>query len=295
MAMKMKRSMGEIIFDFFNILFMIGLIFVTLYPFLYVFFSSISDPGLLAQNRGLLIKPLGLTFRAYQLVFENPMILIGYGNTLFYVFVGTTINIILTSLGAYALSRKNVMLSKPIMLMIVFTMFFSGGLVPTYLLIGKLGMIDTRWALIIPNAISAWNLIIMRTAFKSIPDSLEESARMDGANDFTILFRIILPLSLPVLAVMILFYGVGHWNAYFSAMIYLRDRSLFPLQLILREILITNSTEDFITGVTGGDRYPIGETVKYATIIVATLPILFLYPFLQKYFVKGVLIGSLKE
>lgn len=295
MAMKMKRSMGEIIFDFFNILFMIGLIFVTLYPFLYVFFSSISDPGLLAQNRGLLIKPLGFTFRAYQLVFENPMILIGYGNTLFYVFVGTTINIILTSLGAYALSRKNVMLSKPIMLMIVFTMFFSGGLVPTYLLIGKLGMIDTRWALIIPNAISAWNLIIMRTAFKSIPDSLEESARMDGANDFTILFRIILPLSLPVLAVMILFYGVGHWNAYFSAMIYLRDRSLFPLQLILREILITNSTEDFITGVTGGDRYPIGETVKYATIIVATLPILFLYPFLQKYFVKGVLIGSLKE
>lgn len=295
MVMKMKRSMGEIIFDFFNILFMIGLIFVTLYPFLYVFFSSISDPGLLAQNRGLLIKPLGFTFRAYQLVFENPMILIGYGNTLFYVFVGTTINIILTSLGAYALSRKNVMLSKPIMLMIVFTMFFSGGLVPTYLLIGKLGMIDTRWALIIPNAISAWNLIIMRTAFKSIPDSLEESARMDGANDFTILFRIILPLSLPVLAVMILFYGVGHWNAYFSAMIYLRDRSLFPLQLILREILITNSTEDFITGVTGGDRYPIGETVKYATIIVATLPILFLYPFLQKYFVKGVLIGSLKE
>ncbi len=156
-------------------------------------------------------------------------------------------------------------------------------------------MIDTRWALIIPNAVSVWNLIIMRTSFKGIPDSLEESARIDGANDWTILFRIILPLSLPVIAVMVLFYGVGHWNAYFDAMIYLRNNDLWPLQLVLREILIENSTDNFITGVGGGDRYPIGETVKYATIIVATIPILFLYPFLQKYFVKGVMIGSIKE
>lgn len=294
-TMKMKQSVGEKTFDYLNVLFMIILIIVTLYPFLYVLFSSVSDPGLLAKNRGILYMPLGFTLKAYELVFSNSMVMVGYMNTLFYVVVGTTINIFLTSLGAYALSRRNAMLVKPIMMMIIFTMFFSGGLIPTYLLIGELGMMDTRWALIIPNAMSVWNLIIMRTSFKAIPVSLEESARMDGANDFTILFKIILPLSLPVIAVMVLFYGVGHWNSYFNAMIYLRDRELFPLQLILREILITNSTDNFISGVGGGDRYPVGETVKYATIMVATLPILFLYPFLQKYFVKGVMIGSVKE
>lgn len=293
--MKIKASFGERIFDFLNILFMIVLIIVTLYPFLYVLFSSLSDPGLLAKNRGILYLPIGFTLKAYELVFANPMIVVGYLNTIFYVVVGTTINILLTSIGAYALSRRNAMLTKPIMMFITFTMFFSGGLIPTYLLIGQLGMIDTRWALIIPNAVSVWNLIIMRTSFKGIPESLEESARIDGAGDWTILFRIILPLSLPVIAVMILFYGVGHWNAYFDAMIYLRNNDLWPLQLVLREILITNSTDNFITGVGGGDRYPVGETVKYATIIVATLPILFLYPFLQKYFVKGVMIGSIKE
>ncbi|MCF2938650.1 carbohydrate ABC transporter permease [Paenibacillus alkaliterrae] len=293
--MKMKQRLGEKTFDFVNTLFMLTLILVTLYPFLYVLFASVSDPGLLAKNRGILFAPVGFSLRAYELVLNNAMIIIGYANTLFYVIVGTAINIFLTSLGAYALSRRNVMLKKPIMMMLVFTMFFSGGLVPTYLLINDLGMMDTRWALIIPSAMSVWNLIIMRTSFQGIPESLEEAAKLDGANDFTILFRIILPLSLPVLAVMVLFYGVGHWNSYFNAMIYLRDRDLFPLQLILREILITNSTDNFITGVAGGDRYPIGETVKYATIIVATLPILFLYPFLQKYFVKGFMIGSIKE
>ncbi|KRG14445.1 carbohydrate ABC transporter permease [Lederbergia galactosidilytica] len=293
--MKIKASLGEKVFDFLNVLFMVSLIIATLYPFLYVLFSSLSDPGLLAKNRGILLLPLGFTVKAYELVFQNPMIIVGYLNTIFYVIVGTIINIFLTSIGAYALSRKNAMLTKPIMMFITFTMFFSGGLIPTYLLIGQLGMIDTRWALIIPNAVSVWNLIIMRTSFKGIPDSLEESARIDGANDWTILFRIILPLSLPVIAVMVLFYGVGHWNAYFDAMIYLRNNDLWPLQLVLREILIENSTDNFITGVGGGDRYPIGETVKYATIIVATIPILFLYPFLQKYFVKGVMIGSIKE
>ncbi|GIN71220.1 sugar ABC transporter permease [Bacillus sp. J14TS2] len=293
--MKIKASLGERTFDFLNVLFMLILVFATLYPFLYVLFSSLSDPGLLAKNRGILYFPLGLTFKAYELVFQNPMIIVGYINTIFYVVAGTAINIFLTSIAAYALSRKNAMLTKPIMMFITFTMFFSGGLIPTYLLIGQLGMIDTRWALIIPNAVSVWNLIIMRTSFKGIPDSLEESARIDGANDWTILFKIILPLSLPVIAVMVLFYGVGHWNAYFDAMIYLRNNDLWPLQLVLREILIENSTDNFITGVGGGDRYPIGETVKYATIIVATLPILFLYPFLQKYFVKGVMIGSIKE
>jgi putative aldouronate transport system permease protein len=184
----------------------------------------------------------------------------------------------------------------PIMFMIVFTMFFSGGLIPTYLLVGKtLNWVDTPWAIVVPTAINTWNLLILKTAFEGVPVSLEEAARMDGANDFTILFRIILPLSLPALAVIVLFYAVGQWNAYFQALIYLRDRELFPLQLVLREILIANSMDSMTTGVSSGDIEPIGETIKYATIVVATLPILMLYPFLQRYFIKGVMIGAIKE
>jgi putative aldouronate transport system permease protein len=181
------------------------------------------------------------------------------------------------------------------MFMIVVTMFFQGGLIPTYLLVSNLGLVDTPWAMIIPGAINTWNLIIMRTSFQAVPASLEESAKIDGANEWTIMWRIILPLSIPVMAVMVLFYAVGHWNAWFNAMIYLRDRNLYPLQLILREILITNSTDSMMTNASGVDKMPISETIKYATIMVATIPILVLYPFLQKYFVKGVMIGALKE
>lgn len=291
----MQKSLGEKLFDILNITFLVVLSLVTLYPLLYVLFASFSDPGYVAQLRGLLLFPKGLTFDAYMRVFDNPMIGSAYFNTLFYVIVGTSLNIFLTSLGAYALSRKDVMLRDFIMFMIVFSMFFEGGIIPLYLLVGELGLIDTRLALIFPTAISAFNLIIMRTAFQGIPDSLEESARMDGANDFTILFKIVLPLSMPVVAVMLLFYGVNHWNSYFNAMIFLQDRELFPLQLILREILIANDTSSMTTGVGSADAMPIGETIKYATIIVATVPILCLYPFLQKYFVKGVMIGGIKE
>ncbi|MBI2941578.1 MAG: carbohydrate ABC transporter permease [Chloroflexi bacterium] len=291
-----KRSLGETIFGVANTLFMVALIVVTLYPLLYVAFASVSDPATFVQFRGVLLAPLGFTLAAYEAVFANPMIAIGYQNTLLYVVAGTTINLLLTSLGAYGLSRNKVLLKNPIMFLIVFTMFFSGGLVPTYLLVGNtLNMIDTPWALIIPPAVNTWNLIIMRTAFQAVPEALEESARIDGANDFTILFRIVLPLSMPVVAVMILFYSVGHWNAFFSAMIYLRTRELYPLQLILREILISNSTDNMVTGVSRGDVMPIAETIKYATIVVATLPILCVYPFLQRYFVKGVMIGAVKE
>ncbi|MCE5170786.1 carbohydrate ABC transporter permease [Paenibacillus profundus] len=290
-----KLSIGERIFEFFNILFMICLCLVTLYPFVYVLFASLSDPSWLVQQRGLIWFPHGLTWDAYRLVFENPMITSGYLNTLFIVVVGTFVNVFMTALGAYGLSRQNVMWKNPIMFFIVFTMFFSGGLIPSYLLVTGLGMLDSLWALIVPGAVSAFNLIIMRTAFQGIPISLEESAKLDGANDFTVLVRIILPLSLPVIAVMILFYGVGHWNSWFGALIYLRDRELYPLQLVLREILITNSTDSMLTGAGAADKMPIGETIKYATIIVATVPILLLYPFLQKYFVKGVMIGAIKE
>lgn len=289
-----KRGFGGRLFDFSNVLFMFVLSAVTVYPFLYVLLASISDPSWVVKMRGLIWYPKGLNFDAYKLVFQNPSILTGYANTILYVVAGTTLNIFMTSLGAYALSRQNVMWKNPIMFMIVFTMFFSGGLIPTYLLVDSLGMLDNRLALIIPTAMSAYNLIIMRTAFQGVPVSLEESAKLDGANDFTVLFRIVLPLSMPVVAVMILFYGVGHWNGWFNALIYLRTRELYPLQLILREILITNSTDSMMTGVGGGDKMPIGETIKYATIIVATIPILLLYPFLQKYFVKGVMIGAVK-
>lgn len=292
--MMVKRSFGERLFDITNVVFMIVLSIVTLYPFLYVFFASLSDPTWLVKVRGIILYPHGVTFVAYKMVFQNPAILTGYANTLFYVVVGTSLNILMTSLGAYALSRQNVMWKNPIMFCIVFTMFFNGGLIPTFLLVNNLGMLDSRWALIIPVAMSAYNLIIMRTAFQGVPVSLEESAKLDGANDFTVLFRIILPLSMPVIAVMILFYGVGHWNAWFNALIYIRTRDLYPLQLILREILITNSTDSMMTGVGGGDKMPVGETIKYATIIIATVPVLCLYPFLQKYFVKGVMIGAIK-
>ena len=291
-----RKTVGERAFDAFNIIFMLGLIGVTLYPMLYVLFASLSNPSDLMQHRGVLLSPQGFSLNAYKAVFANPSISSGYRNTLFYVVGGTLINLVLTSLGAYALSRKNVLWKRPILILIIFTLFFNGGLIPSNLLIGKtLNWIDTPWALIIPNAINTFNLLILKTAFESVPMSLEEAARMDGANDFTILFRIIIPLSLPALAVITLFYAVGHWNAYFQALIYLRNRDLFPLQLILREILVTNSMDSMTTGVSSGDVEPIGETIKYATIVVATLPILLLYPFLQRYFIKGVLIGAVKE
>lgn len=285
--------MGDRIFDTSNVVIMLFLMVITIYPFLFVAFASISRPSELIANTGILLWPQGFSLAAYDAVLKNPMILTGYKNTLFYVIVGTAYNIFMTSLGAYVLSRKNFFWKNIIMGMVVFTMFFGGGLVPTYLLMRQLNLVNTVWVLIIPGAISTMNLIIMRTSFQSIPDSLEESARMDGANDFTILMRIIIPLSIPTIAVMVLYYAVGHWNAWFNAMIYLRKRNLFPLQLVLRDILIQNSTDNMMTG-NATDREAISETIKYATIMVATLPILMVYPFLQKYFVKGVMIGALK-
>ncbi|NHN29916.1 carbohydrate ABC transporter permease [Paenibacillus agricola] len=289
-----KRSKAENIFGFFNIGFLLFLTLITLYPFLYVAFASLSNPSNLASHSGLLLWPLGFNIDGYISVFKNPNIITGYTNTIIYVVVGTSINVFMTALGAYVLSRKGVMLRDTMMMMIVFTMFFSGGLIPNYLLVRSLGMFDTMWALILPGAISTYNLIIMRTSFAAIPDSLEESARIDGANDITILFKIVLPLSQAVISVMILFYAVAHWNSWFSAMIYLRNRDAYPLQLFLREILINSSTDSMITGTSGSDKEAVSEIIKYCTIIIATLPIITVYPFLQKYFTKGVMIGAVK-
>jgi putative aldouronate transport system permease protein len=292
----MRQSRGERAFNGLNIILLLALVVITAYPLLYVVFASLSEPSQLVSNRGALLGPLGFSLDAYRLVLQNPMIAIGYRNTLFYVIAGTALNVGLTCLGAYGLSRRNVMFKTPIMILIIFTLFFSGGLIPTFLLVGQtLQMQDTVWAMIVPTAINTWNLIILKTAFESVPVSLEEAARIDGANDFTILFRVVLPLSLPALAVVILFYAVGHWNAYFSALVYIRSRDLYPLQLVLREILITSNVESMTTSVSSSDTFQVGQTIKYATIIVATLPILVIYPFLQKYFVKGALIGAVKE
>ncbi|MCM3786141.1 carbohydrate ABC transporter permease [Neobacillus mesonae] len=292
----MKKETGwfDRIFDLVNYMILILLVIATLYPLLYVLFASFSDAARLLANDGILFRPLGFNLDAYKSVLANPGIGLGFRNTLFIVVVGVTVNLLMTSLGAYVLSRKNVMWNKVFMFLIVFTMFFSGGLIPLYLVVKGVGLLDSLWSTIIPFSISTFNLIIMRTAFMGIPDSLEESAKIDGANHFTILFRIIIPLSMPVIAVMILYYAVDKWNGWFYASVFIKSRELFPLQLVLREILIANSTESMSTGASAGDRYQIGETIKYATIIVATVPILCVYPFVQRFFVKGVMVGSLK-
>lgn len=295
--MVIKRTFREKIVYAIIILFMILMMVIMLYPFLYVLFASLSNPADLMTTRGAILAPVGgISSAAYQAVMDNPNILLGYRNTLFYVIAGTLLNLVMTTLGAYALSRKNVLFKDWIMLGIVFTMFFSGGLIPRYLLVSQtLNLEDSPLALILPGAIGTLNLIILRTAFESVPVALEEAARMDGANDLQILWHVIIPTSLPSLAVITLFYAVGHWNAWFDAMIFLRHRDWYPLQLVLREILISNSTATMSSGASAADVMPIGETIKYATIIVATVPILFVYPFVQRYFVKGVMIGAVKE
>ena len=289
-----RRSTGENVFGVFNVAFMVFMCVITLYPFLYVIFASISAPAKLMAHSGLLFGPKGFSTAAYTAVLNNPRIWTGYGNTIFYVVAGTAVNIVMTVLASYGLSRKNVMFTRYITVMIVFTMYFSGGLIPSYLLIRNLGLMDTRWAIILPGALSTYNMIIMRTAMAGVPDSLEESAILDGATKIQVLIRIMIPLILPTIAVIVLYYGVGHWNSWFSASIYLqRSADKHPLQLYLRQILISNQMGDMAGGASD-DQVMLGETIKYATIIIATVPILLLYPFLQKYFVKGVMVGSLK-
>lgn len=290
-----NRTRGEKIFDIMNILLMLGLVIVTLYPFIYIVFASMSDPRQLSGAGSILLRPKGFSLIGYVAVFRSSNIYIGYANTLFYVLVGTSVNILMTSIFAYVLSRKNVYWNKMIMIMVVITMIFHGGLIPTFLWMRELGLYDTRAVLILRTMIASWNLIIMRTSFMGIPDSIEESAKIDGANDIKILFRIILPMSKAVLSVMILFYAVQHWNSWFDAMIYLRRRSLYPLQLFLREILILSSLDDIAQNMGFEENQAlISDNIKYATIIVSTLPILCVYPFLQKHFAKGVMIGAIK-
>ena len=291
---KIKTSLGSKIFDIINVIVMFGLMLITFYPMVHILFASFSGGNALLAHTGLLFWPVDFSLEGYKMVFKDPMIVKGYMNTLFVVLVGSSISLVLTALGAYFLSRKNVMLQTPVMLYIIFTMFFSGGMIPFYFTVKQLGLYNSLWSLILPTAMNTFNLIIMRTGFSSILDSLEESAKLDGAGHLTILFRIVLPLSKAVFAVIALYYAVGHWNSWFNAMIYLHDRDKYPLQLVLREILISNDTNSMMSGVAVGDQQTIAETIKYAIIVVATAPILCIYPFVQKYFVKGVMVGAVK-
>ncbi len=294
--MKYKGSLGSRIFDVVNVVGLTLIMVVTLYPVIYVVLASVSDSNRLLAYTGLLVKPLGFNTAAYAAVIKNPNILSGYMVTIFVVVVGTILNILATSVSAFVLTRKRFPFRIPFTLMAVFTMYFSGGMIPRYLFINDtLGLGNTVWALILPGMISTYNMIIMKNNFESIPDSLEESARMDGANDIVILFKIVLQLSKAILAVMVLMYGVSHWNAWFDAMLFIRKRDLYPLQIILREILIANSTDSMMAGSgMSSDVEAIGESIKYATIVVATAPILCVYPFIQKYFTKGVMLGAVK-
>ncbi len=293
---KIKISTGEKVFNVFNIVFMFVMMFVMFYPMWHVLCASFSDARLLSAHSGILLWPDGYSFSAYKLMAKNPMILRGYGNTLFILVFGLALNMVMTSLAAYVLSRRNVMLNKALTIIIVFTMYFSGGMIPTYLNIIQLGMENTLWAVIVPGAISTYNMIVLRTGFAAVPESLEESAKIDGASSLRVLWQIILPLSMATVAVVTLYYAVAHWNSWFNAMLYLTDRNKFPLQLILREILINNDTSSMVTAmdVGAGDSSFVSETVKYAVIIVSVVPILCVYPFIQKYFTKGVMVGAVK-
>lgn len=288
-----KTSVYSKAFDVFNILLMLGVMVITIYPFLYVASVSISDQYAVFANQ-VTFYPIGFDLTAYEHVFKDSRIWSGYGNTIKYAVLGTTINLIFTSLTAYALSKKSLTWRKPISIAIVFTMMFNGGMIPLYLIVKNLHLIDTFWAIILPGAISTWNLMVMRTFFEGIPESLAESAYLDGASEITVFLRIILPLSKPIFLTIGLFYAVQHWNSFFNALMFLNTPTKYPLQIILRNIIIGGEV-----AMKGGD---VGEhrdvvvslSIKTATIMVATLPILCIYPFVQKHFVKGAMIGSIK-
>lgn len=286
-------STGRKIFCVINYLFLILFGLVCVLPMWHVICASLSDPMELSTKKGLILWPLGqANIQGYVLMFGNKSILNGFLNTLFYVGVGTLVNVVLTFMGAYVLSRKNFLYRNVIMALISFTMLFNGGMIPTYVVVSKLGLYNSRLALILPTAISVFNLIVMRTSIQEIPESLVESATLDGASHWRIMWSIILPVSKATIAVIALFYAVTNWNSWFNAMLYLQDRNKYPLQLIMREIVMQNTQGTSSSLSTLTDVYR--PLVKYAVIVFSTLPILAVYPFAQKYFVKGVMVGSIK-
>lgn len=268
---------------------------IILYPLVYIVSASFSSPQ--AVNNGqVILWPVDITLDGYKAVFKNKYIGSGYLNTIFYTLAGTAINMVLTTTAAYALARRTLPFRRPLMLVFTFTMMFSGGMIPNYILMMKLNLLDTRWAMLLPGALSVYNMIIARTFIEGIPAELHEAAEVDGCNDYVYFFKVVIPLSGTMLAVIALFYAVAHWNSYFNAYLYLTKRELYPMQIILREILIANTfSADMIADPeTMMARSGMAELLKYSLIIVSSLPILALYPFLQKHFAKGVMIGAVK-
>lgn len=289
------RTTRERIADGVIVVLMVALMVVTLYPLLYTVFASFSDARRLLGHLGPLVAPLRpYTLEGYKLTLQNASIGIGFRNTIWYVFVGTALSLLGTGLGAYVLSRKNFLPRKICMKLITFTMFVSGGIIPLFLIVKGINIYNTRWAFILPWMISSFNMIIMRTFFEGIPESMEESALLDGANDLQILFRIYVPLSTAVIAVITMYYGVGYWNSYYPSLMFHTKRQLYPLQMFLREVLITNQKASAGDVTAMAEEAYTRELVKYCTVVVSTVPILVVYPFLQRYFVKGVMIGAVK-
>lgn len=296
---RIKNSLPDKIFDGVNLVVMLILLVIFVWPLWFVLIASISDPNEVWLGNVLLL-PKKITLDSYEALMNYSQIWVGYKNTIFYTVVGTVINVIATICAAYPLSRKDFVPRKFILVMLMITMYFGGGLIPTYLVVSKLGLLNTRWAMILPGLVSVYNIIVMRTYFmSSIPASLQEAAILDGANSFQYLVRIVLPLSKPIIAVIALYYAVGHWNDFYTALIYIYDNSLMPLQSFLRDMLMsTKMTVNNISGLdaaTVARKAQLAQTLKYSVIIVSTVPVLCIYPFIQKYFVKGVMIGSVKE
>lgn len=290
-AMKhIHRTRGDRVFDAINVAALCLLLAVILYPLIYVLSCSFSDPLLVVQSK-ITFLPMQPTLVAYQRVFRNELIMTGYQNTLFYTLLGTVLNVAVTTMMAYPLSRHDFAARRPITMLTAFTMLFSGGMIPTFLVVKNLGLIDTVWSLVLPGLVSPWNMFQT-----SIPTELYEAASIDGADNFHLLRSVVLPLAAPIVAVMVLYYGVAHWNSYFNALLYLRDRTRYPLQLVLRSFFSANDYSE--QGGAGGDSgmtaLLVSETMKYALIVIASGPILCLYPLLQRFFVKGVMLGAIK-
>jgi putative aldouronate transport system permease protein len=292
---RIHDSLGDRVFMFFVYLFLVVVLLIVLYPLVYIVSASFSNPLAVTAGKVWLI-PVDFSLRGYEVTFQKPQIVTGYMNSLFYTVAGTLISVVLTVLVAYPLSRRDLYGSNALMFLITFTLIFSGGLIPTYLVVKELGMIDTRWALLIPQAVAAFQVIIARTFFRSaIPDELVEAAELDGCNDLQFLWRVVLPLSKPIIAVLALMYAISQWNGYFDALIYLKSSDLQPLQLVLRNILILNTTSSgSMDAVAMAQRRQLADLLKYCLIVVGSVPVLLIYPFVQRYFVKGVLIGSIK-
>lgn len=296
-----KDTRADKIFLIFVYVFLAILLLIVLYPLIYIVSASISNPHLVNSGEMWLL-PKGITFEGYRTLLGNSSIWRGYLNTIYYTVLGTSINLLVTLPCAYALSREDFYGRRAFTNFMLVTMFLSGGLIPSYLLIRSLGMLNTVWALVIPGAVSVYNVVVTRTFFQStIPREMEEAAIVDGCSDFRLFMQIVLPLSTPIIAVMALFYGVGHWNSFFNALIYLSDRSMYPLQMILREILILQDmSSNTVSNVTSEmanmlySKQQLAQVIKYGVMIVSSLPVIIVYPFLQKYFVKGMMVGSIK-